>query len=135
VALPQSPEWRRPDRNAAAARAARDRVLDRAVAAGAVPNDEVVRAKYESVPTARKQLPMLAAHAADQVVAAEPDRRVHRLTIDAGLQKTLQDLARERARSAPIFRGDPPSTMPAARCGRALPPPTISMPAAPARWT
>ena len=98
VALPQSPEWRRPDRNAAAARAARDRVLDRAVAAGAVPNDEVVRAKFESVPTARKQLPMLAAHAADQVVAAEPDRRIHRLTIDAGLQKTLQDLARERAR-------------------------------------
>ncbi|MBI3703399.1 MAG: penicillin-binding protein 1C [Rhizobiales bacterium] len=99
VALPQSPEWRRPDRNPQAAQAARDRVLDRAVAAGVVPNDEVVRAKYESVPTARKQLPMLAAHAADQVVVAEPDRRIHRLTIDANLQKTLQDLARERARA------------------------------------
>ena len=42
---------------------------------------------------------MLAPHAADQVVAAEPDRRIHRLTIDAGLQKTLQELARERARA------------------------------------
>ncbi|MBI2713057.1 MAG: penicillin-binding protein 1C [Rhizobiales bacterium] len=99
VALPQSPEWRRPDRNPAAARAARDRVLDRAAAAGALPSDDVARAKFEPVPTERKQLPMLAAHAADQVVAAEPDRRVHRLTIDAGLQKTLQNLARERARA------------------------------------
>jgi len=99
VALPQSPEWRRPDRNAEAARAARDRVLDRAVAAGAVPLDEVERAKFEPVPTARKQLPMLAPHSSDQIVAAEPDRRTHRLTIDASLQKTLQELARERART------------------------------------
>ena len=37
VALPQSPELRRPDRFAEAARAARDRVLDRVAAAGAVP--------------------------------------------------------------------------------------------------
>ena len=29
----------------------------------------------------------------------EPDRRVHRLTIDLPLQKTLQDLARERAQA------------------------------------
>ena len=36
VALPQSPEARRPDRHARAARAARDRVLDRAVAYGAL---------------------------------------------------------------------------------------------------
>ena len=34
VALPQSPEQRRPDRNPKAARAARDRVLERAVGAG-----------------------------------------------------------------------------------------------------
>ncbi len=99
VALPQSPEWRRPDRNPQAARAARDRVLDRAAAAGVVPHDEVVRAKYEMVPVARKQLPMLAPHSADQVVAAEPDTRTHQLTIDAALQKTLQELARERARA------------------------------------
>jgi penicillin-binding protein 1C len=38
VALPQSPEQRRPDRSIAAARHARDRVLDR-VAAGLVPAD------------------------------------------------------------------------------------------------
>src|ERR1019366_1323440 len=80
-------------------RAARDRVLDRAVAAGVVPRDEIARAKFEPVPRERKQLPMLAPHAADQIVAAEPARRIHRLTIDAALQKTLQELARERARA------------------------------------
>ncbi len=98
VALPQSPELRRPDRFPEAARAARNRVLDRAAAAGVVPRDEIARAKAEPVPHERKPLPMLAPHAADQVVAAEPDRRVHRLTIDAGLQN-LQELARERARA------------------------------------
>jgi penicillin-binding protein 1C len=97
VALPQSPEWRRPDRHSDAARAARDRVLDRVAAAGAVPLDEIARAKMESVPDARTALPVLAPHAADQVVTAEPFSRIHRLTIDASLQKTLQDLARERA--------------------------------------
>ena len=97
VALPQSPELRRPDRFPDAAQAARDRVLDRAAAAGVVPRDEIARAKAASVPRERKPLPVLAPHAADQVVTAEPDRRIHRLTIDAGLQKTLQDLAYERA--------------------------------------
>jgi len=97
VALPQSPELRRPDRYPDAARAARDRVLDRVAAAGAEPRDEIARAKFEPVPHARKQLPMLAPHAADQIVGAEPTRRIHRLTIDAPLQKTLEELARERA--------------------------------------
>jgi penicillin-binding protein 1C len=97
VALPQSPELRRPDRYPQAARAARDRVLDRAAAAGAVPRDEIAHAKSVGVPHARKPLPVLAPHSADQVVGAEPLRRVHRLTIDGGMQKTLQELARERA--------------------------------------
>lgn len=97
VALPQSPEMRRPDRHSPAARAARDRVLDRVQ--GLVPADEIARAKMEGVPVARRELPVLAPHAADQVVAAEPSLRTHRLTIDAPLQKTLQDLARERAQA------------------------------------
>jgi len=98
VALPQSPEMRRPDRFAGAARAARNRVLDRAAAAGIVPRDEIVRAKAIDVPYARRELPALAPHSSDKIVAAEPDRFVHRLTIDAGLQKTLEDLARDRSR-------------------------------------
>ena len=99
VALPQSPEYRRPDRFPDAARAARDRVLDRVFAQGLVPQDEIARAKAQPVPTARKLLPMLAPHSSDQIVMLEPDRRVHRLTIDANLQKSLEELARERARA------------------------------------
>ena len=99
VALPQSPEARRPDRSTDAARAARDRVLDRGVAAGLIPPDEVAQAKAEPVPTARRPMPMLAPHAAEQAVAAAPERNLHRLTIDAVLQKNLEDLARERAQA------------------------------------
>ena len=99
VALPQSPEQRRPDRALAAAHDARDRVLDRFAAAGLVPADEVAAAKLEPVPDGRKPLPMLAPHSADAVVAAAPGRSLHRLTIDATLQKNLETLARERARA------------------------------------
>lgn len=98
VALPQSPERRRPDRHAEAAQAARDGVLDRVAGQGLVPPDEVLRAKADPVPTERKQLPTLAPHAADAVVIAEPNIRVHRLTIDAPLQTALENLARDRAR-------------------------------------
>ncbi|MGH6663662.1 MAG: penicillin-binding protein 1C [Pseudolabrys sp.] len=99
VALPQSPELRRPDRFPQAARAARDRVLDRAAAAGVAPRDEIARAKSQDVPHEHEALPVLAPHSADQVIGAEPDSRIHRLTIEAGLQRTLQELARERARA------------------------------------
>jgi penicillin-binding protein 1C len=99
VALPQSPELRRPDRFPTAARAARDRVLDRAALAGLMPLDEIARAKTQSVPHERKPLPVLAPHAADQVVLLEPDRREHRLTLDLFLQKNLQELAHERAQA------------------------------------
>jgi penicillin-binding protein 1C len=97
VALPQSPELRRPDRHPAAAHAARDRVLDRAEKAGVVPRDEVSRAKAAPVPHGRMPMPAFAPHSADAVISAAPQLRVHRLTIDLDLQKRLERLARERA--------------------------------------
>jgi penicillin-binding protein 1C len=99
VALPQSPEQRRPDRFVDAARGARDRVLARAAAAGAVASDEVERAKREPVPEGRRPLPTLAPHAADAALASAPGRHVYRLTIEATLQRNLEELARERARA------------------------------------
>jgi penicillin-binding protein 1C len=99
VALPQSPERQRPDRSSDGARHARDRVLDRAAAAGLIAADEITRAREEPVAQGRKPMPMLAPHAADALVAAAPERDVHRLTIDAALQRNLQELARERARA------------------------------------
>ena len=99
VALPQAPELRRPDRSAEAARRARDRVLDRIAAAGQIPPDEIAYAKRDAVPAARRPMPALAPHAADQAVAAAPSKKLIRLTIDAAIQKNLEDLARERARA------------------------------------
>ena len=87
VALPQSPEARRPDRSAAGARAARDRVLDRFAASGRVPADEIALAKAEPVPAGRRPMPMLAPHAADRAVAGAPPGSEVRLTIDADMQK------------------------------------------------
>jgi penicillin-binding protein 1C len=95
VALPQSPEARRPDRSVATARAARDRVLDRV--AGLFPASEIDRAKLEPVPEGRKPMPMLAPHVADAVVAERPGEHEHRLTIDGQLQKNLEDLAQDRS--------------------------------------
>jgi len=99
VALPQSPELRRPDRSAQAARAARDRVLDRFAASGRVPADEIEFAKAEPVPKARRPMPMLAPHAADRAIAEVPPGSEVRLTLDADLQKSLEALARERLRT------------------------------------
>ncbi len=96
VALPQSPEARRPDRDADAARAARDRVLDRLVAEGVTDKDAAMAARGERVPAARKPFPLLAPHLALQAVAAEPGAPVHRLTIDRDLQASLEQLASDR---------------------------------------
>ena len=99
VALPQSPGLRRPDRSADTAQRARDRVLDRIAASGKMPPDEVAYAKLDPVPGVRRAMPTLAPHAADQAVAAAPKQKLHRLTINATYQKSLEDLARERARA------------------------------------
>ena len=99
VALPQSPEARRPDRSVDAARKARNRVLDHFAALGTVPMDEIVLAKAEPVPAGRRPMPMLAPHAADRAVAASSPGSEIRLTIDADLQRNLEELARERVRT------------------------------------
>src|SRR5271157_4215453 len=97
VALPQSPEARRPDRSAKAARAARDRVLARVAARGVISPDDAEAAKREPVPEARKPFPQLAAHAAEEAFAAEPHARAIKLSIDARLQAKLEALAKESA--------------------------------------
>ena len=95
VALPQSPEGRRPDRHAAAARHARERVLARAVATGVISPDEAAAAEREPVPRGRTPYPMLSPHAAADAVAEAPREPVHRLAIDGRLQAALESLARE----------------------------------------
>ena len=97
VAIPQSPEARRPDRAPEAARRARDRVLARMLAAGAISGEEAARAKAERVPTARRDFAMLAPHLADAQLELHPARTVHRLTLDYAAQASIEALVRDYA--------------------------------------
>src|ERR1044072_240147 len=99
VAIPQSPEARRPDRLAEVAKPARARVLDRIALADRIPADEIVLAKAETVHGGRRPMPMFAPHAADQAIGNSQGRKVVALMIDANMQKPLEELARERARA------------------------------------
>ncbi len=95
VALPQLPEKRRPDRNAGAARAARDRVLERMVSAGLLEPREAARAALEDVPSHRRAMPAFAAHAA--LRALRTGEAPPRLTISRRVQQGLEAVAREAA--------------------------------------
>jgi penicillin-binding protein 1C len=97
VALPQAPELRRPDRFAEAARRARQRVLARTGQSGLVTADEATAAMAEPVPHMRHPFPNLSPHLAEQMVAERREARAHRLTLDAHLQRNLEQLARERS--------------------------------------
>jgi penicillin-binding protein 1C len=97
VALPQSPETRRIDRHPEAARVARDRVLERMIAESAASPEDVAQAKAVAVPRLRRPMPVLAPHSADQAVATVKDTQVIALTLDSGLQRVLEMLARDRA--------------------------------------
>ncbi len=100
VALPQSPEARRPDRDPKSARAARDRVLDRLGSQGVLTGEEIAHAKDEDVPQGRIAFPAFAAHASeDAAKAATPQNNVVGLTIDRDAQAALELLAKERSRN------------------------------------
>jgi len=93
VALPQSPETRRPDRAAANALAARNRILMRLAGANTLPLDEAIAAQREKIPHIRKRFASLAPHLADQMVAQNPLNGTLRLTLDRDLQIGLERLA------------------------------------------
>ena len=97
VALPQAPETRRPDRFAASARAARDRVLERAAKAGLIDRADAKAARAETVPQERKAFPAFAPHATEAALRATPDAPVLRLTLDHRLQAGLESAARDAA--------------------------------------
>ncbi|MFD2175553.1 penicillin-binding protein 1C [Rhodobacter lacus] len=93
IALPQSPERRRPDRNPKDAKEARDRVLDRLVASGRLAADAALAAKAEPIPARRRDFPALAPHLTERLfAAAAPGARIE-TTIDPRLQRAAQKLA------------------------------------------
>ena len=88
--LPQSPSRLRPDRNADAARKARDKVLERMAELGVWSQAEVRDAEIESVAARALQPPLSAALLAEHLHENRPDARRITTTLDAGLQRALE---------------------------------------------
>ncbi|QEU10009.1 penicillin-binding protein 1C [Paracoccus yeei] len=100
VALPQSPETRRPDRFPAAAKAARDRVLARAASAGLISSADARAAMAEPVPRARRAFPALAPLLAARLLREHPGATRIETTIDPRLQRRAEALASRAVRGA-----------------------------------
>jgi len=99
IALPQSPEARRPDRRPEAARAARRAVLAKLIRAGAISEPAAAEAEAEPLP-ARAPFPALAWHVAGELARAAPASQASVVsTIDANLQARVEPLARAVARA------------------------------------
>jgi penicillin-binding protein 1C len=95
VALPQSPEGRRPDRHFKIAKAARERVLMRSAVAAVTGDGEAERAAGDGIPTRRLQLPAYAAHLAEAAIRKQPKIDQHRTTLKRSIQQGLEQVARE----------------------------------------
>ena len=99
IALPQSPEARRPDRRPDSARAARRQVLDKMVRNRALTEVEAAEAEGDPLP-GRSPFPSLAWHVAGELARAAPLSQASVLTtLEAGLQSRLEPLAASVARS------------------------------------
>ncbi|MDP3159183.1 MAG: penicillin-binding protein 1C [Reyranella sp.] len=94
VAIPQSPERRRPDRATNSAQAARDRVLVRGLEHGVVDQAAYDRAITRPAPTRRLALPMQAPHLAAWLAGQSPGTVVP-TTLRFELQTALAQLASE----------------------------------------
>jgi penicillin-binding protein 1C len=97
VAIPQSPELRRPDRHPDVARRARNRVLQRVLAAGLITPEEAAEARRERVSHVRRPFPMFAPHLSETEVKRDPAKRIHLTTLDRDVQAQLEALAAEHA--------------------------------------
>jgi penicillin-binding protein 1C len=97
VALPQSPEGRRPDRHFQAAQAARTRVLMRSAVVALTGEGEAERAAGDGIPRRRLQLPAYAAHLAEAAIRKQPKIDQHRTTLKRSIQQGLEQVARDAA--------------------------------------
>ncbi len=101
VALPQSPEARRPDRDRNAAREARNRVLTRMSSQTVIAEDAALAGLAEPVPGIRRPFPLLAPHLSDQARANDALAVTHQLTLDRKLQQSLERLAKSTLQGLP----------------------------------
>lgn len=98
VALPQSPENRRPDRHLTRARDSRDRVLARAEELGLIDAGTAQAARSEALPRARQAFPRLAPHLSERLLREAPGSARIVTTLNPDLQARLEALATEALR-------------------------------------
>lgn len=104
AALPRAPEALRPDRaDPAALKAARDLVIDRGAALGALSPALAAEAKAEPLPSLRRPPPMAAPHAARRLAVAAV--RVGKATVRSSLDPALQAAAERALRDAMAEQG------------------------------
>ena len=97
IALPRLPEARRPDRRPAAARLARQQVLDKLVRQGRLDGDHAAEAASEPLP-GRAPFPALAWQFGGQAARAAPsDQASVVTTLDGALQRRMESLVRATA--------------------------------------
>ncbi|MGO9484818.1 MAG: penicillin-binding protein 1C [Rhodomicrobium sp.] len=103
VAIPQSPEMRRLDRDDgrgyAALLEARNRVILRAAAAHAIGQADAKAAIAQAAPRGRREFPALAPHLSDRLIAAIPNEAAIQTTIDGRLQEAAEQITRRNAQS------------------------------------
>ncbi len=95
VALPQSPEARRPDKFPVRVLAARNRVILRMEHAGVITSEDANLALVEPLPSVRIDLPALAAHETN----AAHSRETLQLTIDGQAQRNVERVMRAAAKN------------------------------------
>lgn len=102
IALPQSPNRARPDRDPAIARKIRDKVLKQLAANGAIRGNDLAVALADPLPRARESLPFHAPHLAERLARAHRpgDSPTIRTTIHFDLQRILEAAA---ARALPAL--------------------------------
>lgn len=93
VALPQSPEGRRPDRFPIRAKIARNRVLHRAFESGIISEGDYLFAKRQKMVSSRLSFPMHAAHLSEKLVATDKKSAIVKTSISRPLQSKLEVLA------------------------------------------
>lgn len=98
VAIPQSPERRRPDRSSSVAQKARDRVLARGVEHGVIDAPLFEMARSRPAPDRRLAMPMQAPHLSTWLAGQSPGTTVP-TTVRYELQQSLGQLVQEERRA------------------------------------
>ena len=98
VAIPQSPERRRPDRASSVAQKARDRVLARGVEHGVIDAPLFEMARSRPAPDRRLAMPMQAPHLSAWLAGQSPGTTVP-TTVRTELQQSLTQLVHEERRA------------------------------------